>query len=259
MRKYTLITGASSGLAKELSKLYAKDNNNLVLVDINDEGLLLTKKEIEKLNPNIDIKTIKANLSDLDDCEKVYIYTLTNEIFINNLVNAAGFGDRCDFKDMEIEKQIKMNHLNCDAVLYFTRKFIDNMLKYNEGHIINVSSIAGFISGPYMSTYHATKGYVLLLGESISYELKKTNVHLLTLCPGPFNSNFTSVAHNEYTFKKIKPSTSEEVALFAYKKSLKNKTLAIKGFKNKLSIFSSRFFSRKFVTKVSAKKMKKDA
>jgi len=259
MKKYTFISGATSGLGYELAKLYAKDNNNLIIVSRNEESLLKAKKELEKINKDIDIKTIKADLSNIDECQRIHVYTLTNEIFVNNLVNAAGFGDRCDFKEMDIEKELKLNRVNCDALLYFTRKFLDNMLKNNEGHIINVSSIAGFVPGPFMSTYHASKGYVLLLGESLSYELKKTNVHLLTLCPGPFVSNFTNVAHNEYTFKKIKPVSSEKVAKLAYKKSKKNKSLYIVGFKNKLSIFSSRFFSRKFVTKVSAKNMKKGA
>ena len=132
------------------------------------------------------------------------------------------------------------------------------MLKHNEGHIINVGSIAGFVPGPYMCTYHACKGYVLLLGEAISYELRKTNVKLLTLCPGPFLSNFVKLAHNDYTFQKIKPISAEEVAKFAYKKSLKGKSLAIVGFKNKLTVFASRFVPRSFVTKTSAKTMKKE-
>ena len=132
------------------------------------------------------------------------------------------------------------------------------MLENNEGHIINVASIAGFVPGPYMCTYHACKSYVVLLGEAISYELRKTNVKLLTLCPGPFLSNFVKLAHNDYTFQKIKPISSEAVAKFAYKKSLKGKTLAIVGFKNKLTVFASRFVPRSFVAKTSAKTMKKE-
>ena len=78
------------------------------------------------------------------------------------------------------------------------------MLENNEGHIINVASIAAFMPGPFMCTYHATKAYLLLLGEAISYEIRKSNVKLLTLCPGPFLSEFVKKAHNDYTFKKIK-------------------------------------------------------
>ena len=85
------------------------------------------------------------------------------------------------------------------------------------------------------------------------------SVKLLTLCPGPFLSKFVEIAHNDYTFKKIKPVTALHVAKFGYKKSLKGKSLAIVGFKNRLTIFITRFFPRKIVTAVSAKNMKKGA
>ncbi len=257
--KTTLITGAASGLGLEFAKLFAKDSNNLLLVDINQEGLKNIKSELEKEFTKITIDTIQADLSNYDELVKVFAYTKEKQYFINNLVNSAGFGDRCDFIDMDIEKQIKMTNVDCNALLYFTRVFLDDMIKNNEGHIINVSSIAGFIPGPFMATYHACKGYVLLLGEAISYEIRKTNVKLLTLCPGPFLSNFVSLAHNDYTFSKIKPISAQKVAEFGYKKSLKGKSLAIVGFKNKLTIFASRLAPRKFVTKTSAKTMKKDA
>ena len=253
----TFITGAANGLGKEFAKLFAKDNNNLLLVDIDEVALGSVKDELKNSFPNILIDTFIADLSKEEDLKKTYNYTLEKEYFVNNVVNAAGFGDRCDFKDMNIDKQLKMTNVDCNAVLYFTKVFLDEMLKRNEGHIINVASIAAFMPAPYMCTYHACKSYVLLLGEAISYEIRKTNVKLLTLCPGPFNSKFVELAHNDYTFKKIKPIEASDVALFGYKKSLQGKSLAIVGFKNRLTIFATRFAPRKFVTKSSAKTMKK--
>ena len=134
---------------------------------------------------------------------------------------------------MNIDKQLAMTDVDCNALLYFTKVFLDKMLKENEGHIINVASIAAFMPGPFMCTYHACKAYVLLLGEAISYEIRKSNVKLLTLCPGPFLSEFVKKAHNDYTFKKIKPVTAKKVAEFGYKKSIKGKSIAIVGFKNR--------------------------
>ena len=253
----TFITGAANGLGKEFAKLYAKDNNNLLLVDIDEVALGSVKEELKNCFPNILIDTFIADLSKEEDLKKTYNYTLEKEYFVNNVVNAAGFGDRCDFKDMNIDKQLKMTNVDCNAVLYFTKVFLGEMLKRNEGHIINVASIAAFMPAPYMCTYHACKSYVLLLGEAISYEIRKTNVKLLTLCPGPFNSKFVELAHNDYTFKKIKPIEASDVAAFGYKKSLQGKSLAIVGFKNRLTIFATRFAPRKFVTKSSAKTMKK--
>lgn len=255
--KITFITGAANGLGESFAKLYAKDNNNLLLVDIDEKNLFRVKNELSNSYPNILIDTIVADLTKVDELKRVYQYTMDNDYFVNNLVNCAGFGDQNDFIDMDIDKQIAMTNLNCNALLYFTRVFLTKMKEKDEGHIINISSIAGFLPGPYMCTYHATKGYVLLLGESISYELRKTNVKLLTLCPGPFLSEFVKKAHNDYTFSKIKPISSDKVAEFGYKKSKQGKSLAIVGFKNRLTILAAKFAPRKMVTSSSAKTMKK--
>lgn len=255
--KTTLITGAANGLGREFAGIYAKENNNLLLVDVDETKLLEIVNEL-KNKYTVTVDYMVADLSSKEEIKKVYNYTVEKDYFVNNLVNCAGFGDRCDFVDMNIDKQLAMTDVDCNALLYFTKVFIDNMLKYDEGHIINIASIAGFMPGPFMCTYHACKAFVLLLGEAISYEIRKTNVKLLTLCPGPFLSEFVKKAHNDYTFKKIKPVTALKVAEFGYKKSIKGKSLAIVGFKNRLTVFACRFFPRKMVTMVSAKNMKKE-
>ena len=255
--KTTLITGAANGLGYEFACIYAKENNNLLLVDI-EENKLIEKVNELKENFKVNVDYIVADLSNKDELKKVYNYTLEKDYFVNNLVNCAGFGDRCDFVDMNIDKQLAMTDVDCNALLYFTKVFLDKMLKENEGHIINIASIAAFMPGPFMCTYHACKAFVLLLGEAISYEIRKSNVKLLTLCPGPFLSEFVKKAHNDYTFKKIKPVTAKKVAEFGYKKSIKGKSIAIVGFKNRLTVFACRFFPRKMVTMVSAKNMKKE-
>ena len=152
MKKFTLITGGSSGLGKELAFLYAKDNNNILLVATNKTKLEKVKEEIKSINQNIEVEYLIADLSSQEEREKIFSYTQEKDYFINNLVNNAGFGDQKDFKDMDINYQIKMLEVNCAALLYFSRIYLDDMLKHNEGHIINVGSIAGFLPGPYMST-----------------------------------------------------------------------------------------------------------
>lgn len=255
--KITFITGAASGLGLEFARLYAKDGNNLLLVDIDEQGLERAKLELQTSYENIVVDTFVADLSQTEELKRVFNYTVEKGYFVNNLANCAGFGDRCDFKDMDIDKQIAMTNVNCNAVLYFTRVFLDNMLSNNEGHIINVASIAAFMPAPYMCTYHATKSFVLLLGEAVSYEIRKTNVKLLTLCPGPFMSKFVELAHNDYTFQKIKPISAAKVAQIGYKKSKKGKSLHIIGAGNRLTIFATRLVPRKLVTSSSAKSMKK--
>ena len=255
--KYTLITGATGGLGKAFCSLYAKDNNNLFLVATNQNKLSELKDQLVADFPSIKVDYMVGDLSKIEDCKKVFNYTKEKEYFINNLVNNAGFGDRCDFKDMDVDTQINMVNVNCNALLYFTRVYLTEMLEKNEGHIINVGSIAGFLPGPYMSTYHATKSFVVSLGQAISHEIRKTKVKLLTLCPGPFESGFVDKAKYHYTFNKIKPFSAMKVALFGYKKSLKGKRVAVVGFKNKLITFAPRLFSKKFVASMTAKTTKK--
>ncbi len=254
--KYTLITGATGGLGKSFSSLYAEKGHNLLLVGRNRDKLNQLKTSISN-EFNVKVDYIEADLSKESDFEKVYDYVKEKGYFINNLINNAGFGDRRDFKDMDVSLQLKMINVNCSALTYFTRVFLTDMLLKNEGHIINVCSIAGFVPGPYMCTYHATKSYVLNLTESIAHEIRKTKVKILALCPGPFISGFVEKAKNDYTFEKIKPVPAEKVALFAYKQSIKGKRVAVYGFKNKLTVFVPRFFSRKFVASASAKTLKK--
>lgn len=256
--KVVLITGAASGLGKAFAKLYASKHQSLVLVDKDAMGMMNTKSELEILANDIFIDCIEADLSYEEELQKVFQYTQNKNYFVYELINCAGFGDRTDFWKMDIQKQLQMTRVDCNALLYFTRVYLDNMLQHNEGYIINVSSLAGFIPGPYMSTYHACKGYSLLLGEAIAYELRKTNVHLLTLCPGPFHSNFVHLAHNDYTFQKIKPIDVNRVALIGYQKAHRGKNIAIIGLKNRLTIFLTRFLPRRFVTFLSSKTIKKE-
>ncbi len=257
--EYTLITGAASGLGNSFAKLYAKDKENLILVDINEEKLQKATEELKTINSEIDILTYVADVSNIDRLKEIVKDIDDKNLFVSRLINSAGFGDREDFLKMNIDKQIKMTEVNCNALLYLCHAFGTKMAMARNGHIINVSSIAGFIPGPYMCTYHATKGYVYLLSESIAYELKKFDVKVLTLCPGPFNSNFVKEAHNDFTFKKIKPLESSEVALKAYKASKKGKRILITGMKNKLTIFITRLAPRRLITMVSAKNMKPNA
>ncbi len=255
--KITLITGATGGLGRAFANIYAKNNNNLLLVATKEDALKQLKEELEKTY-SVTVDYITADLSEKAQCEKVFSFAQSKGYFVDNLVNNAGFGDRCDFKDMDIDLQLKMVAVNCSALLYFTRVFLTDMLANNEGHIINVGSLASFVPGPYMCTYHATKAFVLNLSEGIAHEIRKTKVKLLTVCPGPFESGFVGKAGNQYTFDKIKPVPAEKVAEFAYKKSMKGKRVAVYGFGNKITAFLPRFFSRKFVASVSASTLKKE-
>ncbi len=254
--KYTLITGATGGLGKAFSELYAKDKNNLILVSTKKDKLEELKSEITS-KYGVEVEIFTADLSKDDERRAVYEFA-KEKGFVNNLVNNAGFGDQHAFKDMDIDLQLKMVEVNCQAVLYFTRMFLTDMLSNNEGHIINVGSISSFVPGPYLSTYHASKSFVLNLGESVAHEIRKTKVRLLTLCPGPFVSGFVGRAGNIRVFQKMKPISAMSVAEYGYKKSKKGKRIAVVGLKNKITVFLPRFVSRKFTAKASCFNIQKN-
>ena len=257
MKKYTLITGGASGLGLELSKLFARDGNNLFLVSSNQANLNRARSELAR-EYNVDIEVLAVDLSNPHNFRLVKEYSHSRSMFINNLVNCAGFGDRTDFIDMDIDKQVKMVELNCNAPMYLMNVYLKDMVKEKDGHILNISSIAAFVPGPYMCTYHASKAFLLNISEAIERELKGTGVKLTTICPGPFDSGFVAKAGNDYTFTKIKPLSSQKVAEISYKAFKKNRSLKIIGFKNKMMMFATRFAPRKFVTNTSVSQIKKE-
>lgn len=132
MLKFSLITGGASGLGLELAKLFAKNGNNLFLVSSNPENLDKAQKELQE-NYKIKVETLALDLSNPDNFSKVKDYSDKHEMFISNLVNCAGFGDRTDFIDMDIDKQLRMVELNCNAPMYLMHAYLKDMVNAREG------------------------------------------------------------------------------------------------------------------------------
>ena len=177
---------------------------------------------------------------------------------IDMLVNNAGFGNFGEFSETELSKDMEMINTNIKAVHILTKFALKNMIKKDYGYILNVASSAGFMpGGPLLSTYYATKSYVLSLTEAINYELKKkkSNVIVSALCPGPVDTNFNNVAN--VTFK-TKALSSKFVAKYAIDEILENKKLIIiPGRKMKLAKFFSRFLSDKALLRITYKIQRK--
>lgn len=189
-----LITGASSGMGREFARLLAKDNE-LILVARNKEKLEELKNELGN------VKIISMDISDKDNCIKLY-----NEVRdVDLLINNAGFGDYGKFNETNLDKDILMINTNVIACHTLTKLYLKDMMKKNSGHILNVASIAGFMPGPLMATYYATKSYVVRLSEGIREELKKekSKVKISILCPGPVKTNFEKTANIKFNFNGI--------------------------------------------------------
>ena len=214
-----LITGASSGIGKEMAKYLATLGYDLYLVARNKEKLEDLKKEL-----SVKVKIIEMDLTVKDNCFELHKMLKKDKIDI--LINNAGFGDYGSFNKTSIDKELDMIDLNIRAYHILTKLFLEDFMDNNHGRILNVASFAAFAPGPYMATYYATKAYVLNFSLAISEELKKANskVKISVFCPGPVDTNFNNVANVKF---KIKSITSEYAARYAIDNMFKNKVLII--------------------------------
>lgn len=218
-----LVTGASSGIGKDISKELAKRGYNVIIVARSEEKLEEIKEEIEK-NYKVKAYVEICDVSVKENCKELHKKVLKKFGTIDILVNNAGFGTCGKFTDTDLEKELKMIDTNVTAYHILTKLFLQDMVKINKGHILNVASIAGFMPGPIMATYYSTKAYVVRLTQSIRQELKMqgSKVKISALCPGPVKTNFFNVADVKFN---VPGQTSEYVAKYAVSRMLANRTL----------------------------------
>lgn len=240
-----LITGASSGIGLEMAKYLANEKNyDLIIV-------ARRKKRLEKLKKELKTKVEIIEL-DLTKEENVYkLYNQTKKSNIDFLINNAGFGLFGAFNVTNLNRELEMIDLNIKAYHILTKLFLLDFVKKNKGRILNVASSAGFLAGPHLNTYYATKNYVLKLTMAIYEELKEqnSNVHISALCPGPVNTEFSKVAFGYFTIKGLSP---EYTAKYAIEKSLKNKLIIVPGVSMKLGLFLQRFIPYKLQLKITS-------
>ena len=244
-----LITGASSGIGKEIAKKLDKLGFDLILVAKTEIKLLETKKEL-----NNNVQTIGLDLSKEENCYKLYEQVKKDNIDI--LINNAGFGIYGEFINIDLSKELNMLNTNIKTVHILTKLFLQDFYKKNKGYILNTASTAAFFSGPLMSSYYATKSYILHLTEGINEELKqnKSKVYIGILCPGPVNTEFNKKAKIKFGVKAMEP---EEVATYAIKKMFQRKTIIIPGFKNKILVIFGKLIPRNIMKKINYKIQKR--
>ncbi|MDT8862887.1 SDR family oxidoreductase [Alkalihalobacillus sp. MEB130] len=187
-----LITGASSGIGYEFAKLYAKNEHNLILVARNEERLAEIREELS----NVEVNIIAMDLARPAAPKELFEEVKKRQLRVNVLINNAGYGMTGNFANLEIEKQLQMIQLNVTSLTYLTHLFLQDMQEDRYGRILNVGSVASFVSTPSMSVYAATKAFVLSFSESLGSELKHQGDFVVTaLCPGPTKTNFAKVAN----------------------------------------------------------------
>ena len=236
-----LITGASSGMGRDMARELKKLNYDLVLVARSTDKLNELKEE---LGNNVEI--ISMDVSNVDNCKELFEGHKDIDLLINN----AGFGDCGDFTKTDLNKEIQMINTNLVAYHVLTKLYLKVMKERNSGKILNVASVAGFMPGPLMATYYATKAYVVRLSEAIREELRrdKSSVQISILCPGPVNTNFNKVADVEFAVKGI---SSGYAAKYAITKLLKGKFYIVPEVSIKITKFASKIMPTSFIAKIA--------
>lgn len=240
-----LVTGASSGIGRDIARELAKRKYNLIIVARNEESLKELKKELEDIySVEVDIRVL--DLIDREGCKKLYNDVKEKYGTLDVLINDAGFGTCGDFTKTSLEKELGIIDTNIVALHILTKLCLIDMEKENKGYIMNVASIAGFMPGPLMATYYASKSYVVRLTQSIIGELKrkKSKVKVSVLCPGPVKTNFQKVADVKFNIVEAK---SADVARIGIRKMLKGKKVIFTQFHIKLTRIFSKILPDSFM------------
>ncbi len=237
-----LVTGATSGIGKKIAEKLSEKGWELILTGRNEDVLAEMKNRLG----NTEI--IAADLSKRKDVYGVYEFCKDRDI--DMLVNNAGFGVFGKFVDTDLDSELEMIDVNITAVHILMKLFLRDFRKRNRGIILNVASVAGFMHGPLMSGYYASKNYVLRLSLAVHEELRreKSNVSITVFCPGPVDTQFNSRAGVNFS---AKPITADYAAEYALKKAFAGNLLAVPGLTAKVCAFGQRFAPYKLLSMVA--------
>jgi short-subunit dehydrogenase len=228
-REVALVTGASSGIGLEIAKILASQNYDLIICARREKELQDLAEEITR-QYTVNCKVIVADLT----TEKGVDLLIKDSVEVDILVNNAGFGILGDHFDMQLGRQLEMIELNIHALTRLSHVFGNLMVKKGRGRIMNVASIASYISGPSFAVYCATKAYVLSYSRALHKELKNKQVSVTALCPGYVTTGFQEVAGMELSkMEKLTTVPVKKVAEIAVKAMHKGKREVMPGIVNK--------------------------
>ncbi|RMG48677.1 MAG: SDR family oxidoreductase [Acidobacteria bacterium] len=245
-RSVALVTGASTGIGYELTRLLAADGHDLILVARSRDRLAAVAREMTAAH-GVGAEALARDLSRQED-----VRSLVQELGgaeVDVLVNNAGFGSFGPFANTDLETLLAMIQLNVSAVTHLTRALLPGMLQRRRGRILNVASTAAFQPGPLMAVYYATKAFVLHLSEALAEELRGGPVTVTALCPGPTESEFARRAGMEESrlFRRWGVMDAATVARAGYRAMMRGKRLVVPGWTNRFLACAVRFVPRRLV------------
>ena len=250
MSTFTLVTGASTGIGRELAKLCAADKRNVVLV-ARSEDKLEALAETLRSDHGVDVEVLVRDLQDPEAAEKTHLEVRSRGLEIDTLINNAGFGYLGPFHEAEPSNQLDMIHLNVTALTHLTRLFLPELVARKRGQILNIASTASFQPGPFMAVYYATKAYVLSFSEALSEELRGTGVTVTALCPGVTDTGFQARAQSaDSRLIRLGMQDARFVAEVGYRAMVRGKAVAIPGLANRFLALVVRLSPRSAVRRV---------
>jgi hypothetical protein len=247
----TLITGASAGIGRELARLAAQDQRDLVLVARRRDRLEELAAALRAAH-GVEVTVLPADLAQPSTPKAIFDQVDKTGLTIETLMNNAGFGTLGRFVESDRTRQLEMIDVNVRSLVELTHLFLPGMIARQQGQILNVASVAGFVPGPYMATYYASKAFVLSFTEALATELEGTGVSATASCPGPTASEFGDVAGNSRTKLFRRTASAEQVAKHAYRATLAGDVVAIHGFTNGLLAQAVRIGPRALVRSIAA-------
>lgn len=250
MRKVALITGASSGIGKELAEIHAERGGDLVIVARSIDKLNALKDKLEA-SYETKVMVIQKDLTEPTATKEIYEEVKAAGVKVAYLINNAGFGGLGKFNERELAQDMAMINLNISALTSLTHYFLQDFVKDNEGKILNVSSTASLMPGPMQAVYYATKAYVTYFSNAIAEELSGTNVTVTNLMPGATETKFAKVSGMDKTVLFDKTASARSVAEDGYNGMLKGKLDVISGltFGQKLMISMVPLTPKKIILK----------
>ena len=239
-----LITGASSGLGIEFARLLAINGYDLIISARRKDRLESLKKVLEK-KYKINVEVFPADLSDVNDVLNLAEYCYKNDIDV--LISNAGFGILKAFHNISNEENTNLINTNITALTLLSQEFIKTQKR---GYILNVASIAAFLPGPLLSSYYASKAYVLSLSAAVNEELKRSGkpISVTTLCPGPMKTEFFATAGASKEFATATPRACAKRALRAM---FRRKPVVFSDNLIALAAFGTKFLPFNLLTKIS--------
>jgi short-subunit dehydrogenase len=234
MSETCLITGASSGIGMELARCFAADKSNLILIARNTDALERLAAELRE-GCSIGVHVITADLSHPESPQRIFDEVKGRGMRVDVLVNNAGFGLHGSFAELPLQRQLEIIQVNITALVALTGLILPGLIERHRGGILNVGSVAGFLPGPNMAVYYASKAFVLSFSEALQTELRDTGVCVSNLCPGPTETNFSKVARG-YRRRQTQAGkmSAAQVARVGYEDFRKGQCLSVPGLANKI-------------------------